>query len=169
MSRIKVSTYEGPFNSSIEVGLRALTILNDAFPKAYSLQRLLFLDYFIVHSDDLPNGPTGLHPQTPHRSGELLVRRNVMQDGLSLYQSRGLIERHYEKTGVYYAATEKTSSFLDMLNSEYTIDLRARAAWLEDSFGEEPDSVIEKIVHEHIGKWGAEFEMESVLWEEELP
>jgi len=167
MSSIKLNNYVGPFNGSLEIGLRALAILNDAFPKAYSLQRLLFLDYFIVHSDDLPGGPTGLHPQTPHRGGELLVRRNAMQDGLLLYQSRGLIEQRYENTGVTYSATERTSSFLDVLISEYTVELRERATWLVERFGDEPDTVLEQIVQGHIGKWGAEFELESILWEEE--
>lgn len=81
-----------PFNGAVEIGLRALSLLNEAFPATYSLQRLVVFDYLVVHSDDLPNGPAGLHPKTPHRGGELLVRRAVLEEGLLLYQSRGLVE-----------------------------------------------------------------------------
>ena len=84
-----------PFNGPVEIGLRALCVLTTAFPAAYALQRLVVFDYLLVHSDDIEGGPEGLHPRTPHRGGEILVRRGVIQDGLTLYESRGLIERVY--------------------------------------------------------------------------
>lgn len=156
----KVST---PFNSPVEIGLRALAVLNDAFPSAYSLQRLVVLDYLIVHSDDVPGGPVGLHPQTPHRSGELLVRRSVLEKGILLYQSRGLIERRYTENGVLFAATDRSAAFLDVLNSEYLVHLRDIASWLVSEFSKLTDDEINQIAVEHIGEWGAEFAMESVL------
>jgi hypothetical protein len=155
-----------PFNSPIEIGLRALAILSEAFPASYSLQRLVILDYLSVHSDDIPDGPEGLHPKTPHRSEELLVRRKVLEKGLLLYQSRGLIERQFTEYGVYYAGTERSAAFLDALSAEYTLRLRERAGWLAARFGEMPDHELDKLVKQHLGIWGAEFVMESVLWEE---
>lgn len=153
-----------PFNGPVEIGLRALAVLNDAYPASYSLQRLVVFDYLIVHSDDVPGGPSGLHPQTPHRGGELLVRRGVLQEGLLLYQSRGLVQRRYEDSGVFFAATDRSAAFLDVLRTEYVVRLRERAAWLVRSFGKIPDADLEKMVRGHVGEWGAEFEMESVLW-----
>jgi len=156
-----------PFNGPVEIGLRALAVLNDAYPDAYSLQRLVVFDYLIVHSDDIPGGPPGLHPQTPHRGTELLVRRGVLQEGLLLYQSRALVEQCYEETGVFFAATERSAAFLDVLRTEYVVGLRQRAAWLVGSFGTISDADLEKMVRDHVGEWGAEFAMESVLWAEE--
>lgn len=156
----KIST---PFNGPIEIGLRALAILNDAYPTAFSLQRLVVSDYLLVHSDDIPDGPLGLHPKTPHRGGELLVRRAVLEQGLMLYQSRGLLERHYTGTGVMFAATERTAGFLDALSSDYATQLRERAAWLVSKFGDISDDELLKIANSQVGKWGAEFAMESVL------
>lgn len=152
-----------PFNGPIEIGLRALSLLSEAFPAAYSLQRMVVSDYLLVHSDDVVNGPPGLHPKTPHRGGELLVRRAVLEQGLMLYQSRGLLERQYTENGVMFAATERTAGFLDALSSSYSADLRARAAWLVAQFGEVPDSELLKIANARVGEWGAEFEFESVL------
>lgn len=152
-----------PFNGPIEIGLRALSLLSEAFPVPYSLQRLVISDYLLVHSDDLPDGPLGLHPKTPHRGGELLVRRAVLEQGVMLYQSRGLLERHYTETGVMFAATERAASFLDALSSDYAVQLRARAAWLVSLFGDMSDGDLLKIANSHIGEWGAEFAMESVL------
>jgi len=152
-----------PFNGPIEIGLRALTLLSEAYPNAFSLQWLVVSDYLLIHSDDLPNGPPGLHPKTPHRGGELLVRRTALEQGLMLYQSRGLLDRHYTEAGVMFTATEKTASFLDALSSDYATQLRDRAAWLVSLCAAVPDDELLKLANAHVGEWGAEFTMESVL------
>ena len=159
--------FVSPFNGPVEIGLRALCVLTTAFPAAYALQRLVVFDYFLVHSDDIEGGPAGLHPRTPHRGGEILVRRGVIQDGLSLYESRGLIERVYKDGGIFFAATDKSADFLDTLSTEYLAGLRDRAEWVVDSFGALDDAELDAMVRDHIGTWGTEFAMESVLWTEE--
>ncbi len=165
---IEASThFFSPFNGPVETGLRALCVLTTAFPDPYPLQRLVVFDYFLVHSDDIEGGPVGLHPRTPHRGGEILVRRGVIQDGLTLYESRGLIERRYKDGGIFFAATDKSADFLDTLSTEYLALLRKRADWVVERFGELNDTALDAMVREHIGTWGAEFSMESVLWTED--
>lgn len=161
------SKFVSPFNGPVEIGLRALCVLTTAFPDAYALQRLVVFDYFLVHSDDIKGGPEGLHPQTPHRGGEILVRRGVLQRGLMLYESRGLVERVYKDGGIFFAGTDKSADFLDTLSTEYLRGLRERADWVVDSFGLLDDADLDLMVRERIGTWGAEFSMESVLWIEE--
>lgn len=156
-----------PFNGVIEIGLRSLCVLTAAYPSPYSLQQLVVFDYVLVHSDDIPGGPAGLHPQTPHRGGEILVRRGVLQDGLLLYQSRGLVESVYLDGGVFFSATDSSAGFLDSLSTEYVADLRERADWVVDSIGLLGDAELDAMVTERIGEWGAEFTMQSVLWTEE--
>jgi hypothetical protein len=143
-----------PFNSPIEIGLRALAILNDAYPDAYSLQKLTVFDYLVVHSDDVPDGPAGLHPQTPYRGGELLVRRRVLESGLLLYQSRALVERVFASEGVFYRATERSAAFLDVLGTQYAVDLRERSIWLIRSYGAMSEQELQMLVHRHLGEWG---------------
>lgn len=158
-----VTTFNGP----VEIGLRALCVLTTAFPSAYTLRRLVTFDYFLVHSDDIEGGPSGLHPQTPHRGGEILVRRGVLQEGLALFESRGLVERVYAGDGIYFAATDKSADFLDTLSTEYLMGLRDRADWVVDAFGGLNEDVLDDMVKARIGRWGAEFTMDSVLWTEE--
>jgi hypothetical protein len=159
--------YVAPFNGPIEIGLRALTVLSEAFPTAFSLQRLIIFDYLLVHSDDLPNGPAGLHPKTPNRSGELLIRRKVLEEGLRLYQSRGLIESKFTETGIFYIATDYSAAFLDSLCVQYSALLRERATWVVEKFKEITDATLEQIVRARVNEWGAEFALESVLWLED--
>jgi len=159
--------FVSPFNGPVEIGLRALCVLTTAFPSAYALQRLVIFDYFLVHSDDIDGGPEGMHPRTPHRGGEILVRRGVIQDGLALYESRGLIERVYKDGGIFFAATDKSADFLNTLSTEYLTGLRERADWIVESFDALDDMDLDVMVRERIGTWGAELTMESVLWTEE--
>lgn len=156
-----------PFNSPVESGLRASVLLYSLFPTASSLQRLVVFDYLLIHSDDVPDGPPGLHPKTPYRSGELLVRRETLHRGIILYMSRGLIHDLYLGSGLAYAATERTASFLDVLTSEYVTALRNRAEWVKARFATLNDDQLDVYVKEYLGKWGAEFEMDSVLWSED--
>lgn len=155
-----------PFNSPVEAGLRALSLLAAAHPDAYDLQRLLVFDYFVVHSADLQGGPVSLHPATPHRSGEILVRRRLVEQGLMLYMSRGLVERCSEPDGFRFAATEEAAPFLDSLTSPYCNELRDRANWVISSFGPLNALELDAIVTDNLGRWGAEFEFEAVLSEE---
>jgi hypothetical protein len=156
--------YTAPFNGPVEIGLRALAVLVAAFPNVYSLQRLVAFDYLLVHSDDVPGGPPGLHPKTPRRGGELCVRREVVRKGLLLYQSRGLIQQIYETRGVYYGATERSAGFLDVLETLYVQGLRERADWLITKLGSLSEADLARFIGQHIGSWGTEFATESVLW-----
>ncbi len=122
-----------PFNSPLETGLRSLAILEAAFPSRYDLQRLVEMDYLVVHSADV-GGPESLHAPLPLRVGELLVRRQLIEKGLLLMMSKGLIERFVVTTGIEYAAGETASPYLSSLNAPYTIRLRDRAQWLVSNF-----------------------------------
>jgi len=155
-----------PFNSPVEAGLRALNVLVAAHPDAYDLQRLLVFDYFVVHSADLHGGPVSLHPATPQRSGEILVRRRLIEQGLLLYMSRGLVERRMEPEGIYFAATEGAAPFLDSLTAPYCDELRACADWVVGSFGPLDARELDALVSENLGRWGAEFEFETMFSEE---
>src|ERR1035437_4512317 len=116
-----------PFNSPLECGLRTLTLLAASHPSACDLQRLIFYDYLLVHSGDVPGGPESIHPATPLRSGEALVRRHWIEKGLLLMLSRELLKRKFSPAGITYQASPLTGSFLDYMEQPYTKQLRERA------------------------------------------
>jgi hypothetical protein len=159
--------FVSPFNGPVEIGLRALCVLTAAFP----LRTRCSGSSSSTTSSSTPMtsraAPRGCIPRTPHRGGEILVRRGVLQDGLTLYESRGLVERVYKDGGIFFAATDKSADFLDTLSTEYLAGLRERADWVVDSFGALDDAELDAMVRDRIGTWGAEFAMESVLWTEE--
>jgi hypothetical protein len=105
------------FNGPVEVGLRSLVLLVEAFPDGLDLQRLVTLDYLIVHSGDVAAGPASLHPASPLRAGEVAVRRGLIESGLHLYTHRGLLHRTAGAEGITYFAEEAATAFLDAARS----------------------------------------------------
>jgi hypothetical protein len=124
-----------PFNSPLETGVRALTILTAVFPQGLDLQHLVFFDYLALHSGDA-EGPESLHTPLPLRSGELTVRRGLIERGIFLMMSRGLVERLVSSDGFQYIATDTAGAFLSMMSSQYILKLKERAEWVAETFGE---------------------------------
>ena len=100
------------FNSAIETGVRALCILVIDLSNKFDIQQLLALDHIVVHSGDIKNAPPSLHPNILQRSGELLVRRPLVENGLSLMESKRLVEKVIISEGFYYRATELALSLI---------------------------------------------------------
>lgn len=146
-----------PFNSPLETGLRSLAILEAAFPNRYDLQRLVELDYLVVHSADV-GGPVSLHAPLPLRAGELLVRRQLIERGLLLMMSKGLIERHPAADGIEYLAGEIASPYLASLTAPYTVQLRERAQWLVENFAALSTDEIRGLIRRFFAHWTSEFE-----------
>lgn len=152
-----------PFNTSLESGLRSLFILDAIAPNFRDLQRLIYYDYLIVHSSDVPDGPTSLHPAIPHRSGEWLVRRELVQEGLNLMFSKELIIKNFNPGGISYSASELTSPFLKYFTSTYSTKLKERATWIRARFEKQSDDELKIFMSLHLGRWGAEFKHESII------
>ena len=146
-----------PFNSALETGVRALSILTASYPKAHDLGRLVQYDYLTVHSADA-NGPPSLHPPLPLRSGELLVRRGLVESGLRLMMSRSLVRRELHSKGFLYGAEDSATSFLDNLNSPYTVALRSRADWVAATFDELSAEELDSVVKRLFEAWTIEFQ-----------
>ena len=145
------------FNSPIETGMRALILLAESYPEQLDLQRILEFDYIMVHTGDV-DGPPSIHPALPLRSGELLVRRQLIERGLMLLISRGLISRHATPNGFMYQAEDDAGPFLDALSAEYLDDLKDRAVWVIDRFGEMSDHDIRIMLSTIYDQWSREFQ-----------
>ncbi len=151
-----------PFNSALETGVRAVTVLAEAAPAVLDLQTLVYFDYLVVHSADA-GGPLSLHPNTPLRNGELLVRRAVIERGVLLMVGRGLIERRMETRGITYAATDEAAPFLDCLTSAYARSLRERAEWAAECFGQFDDQALKSFFDANFERWTREFQSTAPL------
>lgn len=144
------------FNSGLETGVRSLVILTANFPGALDLQRLVDFDYLAVHSGDV-DGPESLHPPLPMREGELLVRRKIIESGLSLMMSRGLITRIAGAEGIVYQASDYAKPFVDSLATPYMRSLQERASWVAATFGNMDTSELHNLINSFFDKWTTQF------------
>lgn len=146
-----------PFNSPLETGIRALVILVEAYPVAFDLQRLVEMDYLVVHSGDA-EGPDSLHAPLPLRAGELLVRRGLIEKGLILMMSRGLVQRLIKEDGFKYIAGETASPFIATLSADYSLQLVKRASWAVNRFDGVPTAKVSHFTQQLFEKWSTEFQ-----------
>ncbi len=145
------------FNGPVEIGMRAAMVLANAYPERFDLNRLVILDYIVVHSGDIPDGPPSLHPPTPLRAGEVAVRRGLLENGLHLLAMKGLVARHLDESGITYSAQSEITAFLDALSSVYALSVRDRAEWAVKRLDSLTDDQIRKLFEESIGRWRTEF------------
>jgi hypothetical protein len=146
-----------PFNSPLETGVRSLSILEAAFPLSFDLQRLVEFDYLVVHSGDV-GGPASLHVALPLRAGELLVRRELINKGLLLMMSRGLIERVTTAAGIEYKAAEIAAPYIASLTAPYSVELKSRSAWAVRTFGETSTEAIRETTQRFFEQWSSQFQ-----------
>lgn len=119
-----------PLNSPLEVGLRALVVLSETFPRRLDVAQLVYLDHALLHSGDLEGGPPSLHPDLPVGPGELGLRRKLVEEGLVVLMRAGLADMTATDDGFLYGATEESESFLAVLEAPYVARLKERAEWL---------------------------------------
>ncbi|WP_352637017.1 ABC-three component system middle component 2 [Mesorhizobium sp. M0145] len=148
------------FNGSLETGMRAVVMLDAVFPRAFDLSHLIWLDHLVVHTADI-GGPESLHPDIPQRIGELLVRRRLVENGLTLMRQLHLVDAQNRADGILYVAREEASAFVDSLRTAYGRALKERAGWLADYVNQRADSELAELIANRIGRWSVEFQGES--------
>ncbi len=146
------------FNTSLEAGLRALGLLVAVFPRSLRTGQLVALDHILVHSRDFDlNAPDSLHPASPYRRTEPIVRRTLVNQGVDLMVSRGLMQRLPMRDGFSYSATEEASAFLAALHTQYWHDLLDRTRWAAKKFGTLTEDELSQLLGRRIDDWVSEF------------
>jgi hypothetical protein len=150
------------FNSPLEIALRLLFIFNKT-SRSLDLQRLIYYNYLLVHSADIPNSPKSIHADLPRRSCEMSVNRAVVKKGLTLLILKDLISVKYSNDGIQYRKNNNTESFAQYFESVYSQHLQERADWLCSNFDNLNDEQLSQLIEANMGKWGSEF---SVIYDE---
>ena len=120
---------------------------------------MTWLDHLVVHTGDLDglDVPESLHPDLPNRTGELLVRRKLVERSLRMMQQVHLVDVIDTEAGVQFRASQEAPSYLDLLQTPYSIELKKRAKWIANRFDRLSTEEIRSLVEEKIGRWTAEF------------
>ncbi|WP_294218024.1 ABC-three component system middle component 2 [uncultured Chryseobacterium sp.] len=138
-------TQNNPFNNQLEIGLRLLSILNEAFPKKINLQSLIYIDYIIIHSGDFDDKIQSIHAPVPYRESEIFIKRNIIKDSLNFLLYKNLVDISYDHDGITYIATENSTPFLDKLSEQYTEELLIRVKWFFNKYKSIDEIVLRSI------------------------
>jgi len=122
------------------------------------MTELTWFDHLVVHTGDI-GGPPSLHPDVPQRTGELLVRRRLIEESIAMMRRLHLIELVTDgMVGFLYRATEESSGIVELLRSPYSMALKDRASWLNANILSRTRAELEELVAERIGRWDIGFE-----------
>ena len=146
------------FNSALETGIRTVCILSVDISNKFDLQQLLAFDHLVVHTGDVENAPSSLHPNILQRNGELLVRRPLVEDGLILMEHKRLIRKLITNDGFYYSATDLAYAFIESLTNKYIEELHKRAEWAVTMYNDYGDSLFSEIFNTAFDRWRNEFQ-----------
>lgn len=147
------------FNGALETGVRTTLILNALHPIRLDLASLTLLDHLVVHTGDLDgDAPASLHPNLPQRSGEMLVRRRLIENGIGLMRQLGMVLVHADESGIQYEASEDAYAFARLLSSEYCVNLKSRAEWLATKVADLGADEMRAMAVAKLGRWRVEFQ-----------
>ncbi|MDA2809943.1 hypothetical protein O4J56_04775 [Nocardiopsis sp. RSe5-2] len=145
-----------PLNGPLEVAIRVLMVLVEAFPEHLDLNRLVLLDHGLLHSADL-GGPESLHPPVPIRAGELGIKRELVQGGVEVLVRSGLAQMETGSDGIRFWASENAEGFARLLETEHACALSSRAAWVVNHFANLSDDAMRETMRTVSGHWAEEF------------
>jgi hypothetical protein len=148
------------FNSALETGVRAVVILDAVYPRTFDITHLGWCDHLVVHTSDI-GGPDSLHPDIPQRTGELLVRRRLVEEGVQLMRRLHMIDADIGGAGIQFKASEDAAAFVETLRTDYSIGLKSRAKWLASFLKKMTDTDLAAMIAERIGRWAVEFQGEA--------
>lgn len=151
-----------PFNSPFETGFRSTCLLAVDLGVSLDLQQLSAFDYLVVHTGDFESAPPSLHPQNPTRNGELVIRRQLVERGLQLMESKNLIQKKPTSDGFTYSATELAEVVVSSMQAPYIVLLRERANWIVKNYLQYEANAFPIVFNRAFGQWTTEFQFEEI-------
>lgn len=130
-------------------------ILLALYPRKADLQRLVYLDYAAIYSEDL-GGPPSLHTPVPLRGAEYLSRRELIEAGLYLMASKGLVDVGANDQGIWYCAGENAASLISLIGGSYGKELQERCKWVAQEMAELGDDGLKDAFGHRSLYWGAQ-------------
>ena len=109
------------FNTSFEVSLRILIILNTVQTRL-SIDRITDLDFIAIYGKDFDVSEYNLHGDNDYRFSEYTSKREIVSQALKELVLRGYIIPHCNKSGFNYSISKSGTMFCESLNDKYAED-----------------------------------------------
>ena len=138
---------ESIFNSTFELELRILLLMSAAKKKAFSVERIVSLDFIVCYAGyfQLPY----LNPQgeNEYMFSELAGRRERIQEAVKSLVIQGLLEVGLDN-GYVFSITETGSKYIRKLKSEYAVQYKTIAADAIKRFKDYSDLQLDRMIND---------------------
>ena len=138
---------ESVFNSTFEMELRVLLLMSAAKKKAYSIERIVSLDFIVCYAGyfQLPY----LNPQgdNQYMFSELASRRERLQEAVKGLVVQGLLNVEMDN-GYAFSITDEGSKYIRKLKSEYALQYKAIAADAIKRFKDYSDLQLDHMIND---------------------
>ena len=138
---------ESIFNSTFELELRILLLMSAAKKKAFSVERIVSLDFIVCYAGyfQLPY----LNPQgdNEYMFSELAGRRERIQEAVESLVIQGLLEVGLDN-GYVFSITETGSKYIRKLKSEYAVQYKTIAADAIKRFKDYSDLQLDRMIND---------------------
>lgn len=129
------------FNSPFEMELRTLLLLSQNCNEAYSVDRIVALDFISCYSADF-NIPFGnLHGQNNFKYGEISNRRMLVQEAVKSLVVKGLATVEVNK-GYSFVISEQGNTYAHKMKSDYAKEYKAIAKAVVKKYRKDSDEGI---------------------------
>lgn len=141
------SMTESVFNSTFEMELRVLLLMSAAKKKAYSIERIVSLDFIVCYAGyfQLPY----LNPQgdNQYMFSELASRRERLQEAVKGLVVQGLLNVEMDN-GYAFSITDAGSKYIRKLKSEYALQYKVIAADAIKRFKDYSDLQLDHMIND---------------------
>jgi hypothetical protein len=141
------SMTESVFNSTFEMELRVLLLMSVAKKKAYSIERIVSLDFIVCYAGyfQLPY----LNPQgdNQYMFSELASRRERLQEAVKGLVVQGFLNVEMDN-GYAFSITDAGSKYIRKLKSEYALQYKAIAADAIKRFKDYSDLQLDHMIND---------------------
>lgn len=136
------------FNTSFEVSLRILIILNTVQTRL-SIDRITALDFIAIYGKDFGVSEYNLHGDNDYRFSEYTSKREIVSQAIKELVLRGYITPHCNKSGFNYSISKEGVAFCESLNDKYAEDFTDIVKKTDSLFFEYSDRELIYIINEY--------------------
>ena len=109
------------FNTSFELSLRVLVILNAAQARL-SIDKIVAYDFISTYGFDFGISESNLHGNNSYRFSEYTTKRLIIAQSIKNLVLEGLVSPHCNKGGFLYSISPTGKKFCASLNDDYAND-----------------------------------------------
>ena len=106
------------FNTSFEISLRALIILNTS-GIGLSIDKITAFDFIAIYGKDFGVSQDNLHGNNNYRFSEYTSKREIVVRAIKELVLKGYVAPHCDKNGFKYSITSRGKLYCEAFNDEY--------------------------------------------------